>query len=143
MGAVRSLAFSSDGGRLVTVGGYRKLVVWDIASGKAIYSTHFPDGVSLAAGFALDDRHIVTSNPDGTMYILRLPQQPERLERDSRRWDARRVEIGFGCSHPSAHVPIEQCASLIQQRVSPTNRRVPLAREANHRTQAKALSAHN
>lgn len=76
MGAVRSLAFSSDGARLVTVGGDRKLVVWDIASGKAIYVTHFPDGVSLAAGFAPDDRHIVTSNPDGTMYILRLPKQP-------------------------------------------------------------------
>lgn len=72
MGAVQSLAFSADGERLVTVGSDRKLMVWAIASGKAVYAASFPS-VLNGAGFAPDGRHVVTSNPDGTTYILRLP----------------------------------------------------------------------
>jgi WD40 repeat protein len=75
MGAVQRLAFSADGQRLVTVGGDRKLVVWDIASAKAVYAASFPSTLD-DAGFAPDGRHIITSNPDGTIYILRLPRNP-------------------------------------------------------------------
>jgi WD40 repeat protein len=74
-GAVQHLAFSSDGQRLVSVGSDCKLVVWDIANAKAAYSATFP-GVLNDAGFTPDGRHVVTINPDGTAYILRLPPRP-------------------------------------------------------------------
>lgn len=76
MGAVRDLKFSSDAQRLLTVGGDRKLIVWDIASAQALYTAVFPDASMMAAEFAPDQRHVITSNPDGTLYVLRLPQRP-------------------------------------------------------------------
>ena len=42
-GAVQRFAFSGDGLRLVTVGSDRKLMVWDIASGKSVYTASFPN----------------------------------------------------------------------------------------------------
>ncbi|MGA2032862.1 MAG: hypothetical protein ABSG68_11430 [Thermoguttaceae bacterium] len=74
-GAVQHLAFSSDGQRLVSVGSDCKLIVWDIARAKAVYSATFP-GVLNDAGFTPDSRHVVTVNPDGTAYVLRLPHSP-------------------------------------------------------------------
>jgi WD40 repeat protein len=76
MGAVRDLKFSSDAQRLLTIGGDRKLIVWDIVSSQAIYTAVFPDASTMAADFTPDHRHVVTSNPDGTLYVLRLPQGP-------------------------------------------------------------------
>jgi WD40 repeat protein len=76
MGAIRSLAFSSDGKQLVSIGGDQKLIVWDIASSDALHTAHLPDGTSISAKFAPDNRHVVTSNSDGTAYVLRLPPRP-------------------------------------------------------------------
>jgi WD40 repeat protein len=74
-GAVQHLAFAGDGQRLVSAGSDCKLMVWDIASAKAVYSATFP-GVLNDAGFTPDGRYVVTINPDGTAYILRLPRSP-------------------------------------------------------------------
>lgn len=72
MGAVQRMTFSNDGRHLLTIGSDCKLSVWDRATGLAIYTATFPAAPTDAC-FAADGRHVLTLNPNGTLYILRLP----------------------------------------------------------------------
>ncbi len=67
------ISFSPDGKSAATVGaGTQPLIVWDLASGKALRSW---DGLPVrfqGAAFAADGRHLITANSNGTAYVLRL-----------------------------------------------------------------------
>ena len=74
MGAVQRMAFDNAGKQLVSVGSDCKIIAWNLATGKPSYTATLP-GVALDARFAPDDRHLLTLNPDGTLYVLRLPER--------------------------------------------------------------------
>jgi hypothetical protein len=52
--------------------------LWETASGKELRNWRLPVGV-LAVAFSPDGRHVITSNSNTTLYILRL--QPADLDR--------------------------------------------------------------
>lgn len=76
-GAVRSVAFSPDGMRIATGGNDVKL--WDVNSGEAV-RTHTGSSASVASlDFSPDGRLITFANSDGTMSLLDLTVNSNRL----------------------------------------------------------------
>ncbi len=75
---MNSLTYSPDGKRLVSGGAENRVVVWD-TSGKKLIEWTAPTGAGGAyigdTAFAPDGRHVVTANGDGSVWILRVPQQ--------------------------------------------------------------------
>lgn len=65
--------FDATGRRLVSMTGQR-LVVWDTASGKALRTWDWPLPCRSVA-FAHDGKHLAVGNSNGTVYVLRLPEE--------------------------------------------------------------------
>jgi WD40 repeat protein len=63
--------FDATGLRLVSLTG-RRVVVWDAATGKALYTWDWPLQCRSVA-FAHDGKHLAVGNSNGTVYVLRLP----------------------------------------------------------------------
>jgi len=57
--------------------GAKGLFVYDMGSGKKVYSWETNDGPYDVA-FASDSRHLATGNANGTVYIFRLPEAPAK-----------------------------------------------------------------
>jgi WD40 repeat protein len=70
-GGVSALVWSADGSRLA-VATIRGEVEWRDAEGKRVINWEFPGGVKALA-LTADDRHLLTGNDDGTIFVLRLP----------------------------------------------------------------------
>ena len=50
------------------------MTVWDVEKRNVLKSWELPGGVGAVA-FAADGRHLATANGNGTVYILRLPDE--------------------------------------------------------------------
>jgi len=68
-GWVRSIAFSSDGGRIITASYDGTAKVWDAASGVELLRLSGHDGHVNSAAFSPDGRRIVTASADKTVRI--------------------------------------------------------------------------
>jgi WD40 repeat protein/serine/threonine protein kinase len=71
VGLVEAPAFSRDGKTLLTGDSDGNLIQWEIASGKQLREWRLPGWIRSAA-FAPDERHVITANANGTVYVLRL-----------------------------------------------------------------------
>jgi WD40 repeat protein len=72
--AIKSLAFSPAGDALASGAGDKRLVLWDVASGRKVREWQLLDE-ARALAFAPDGRHLAVGNDDGTMYVLRLAER--------------------------------------------------------------------
>jgi serine/threonine protein kinase/WD40 repeat protein len=66
---------SGDGKLLAAAESDGRLMVWDIAAGKELRQVTLP-GPAGRLAFAADNRHLVTANSNGTIYVLRLVAKP-------------------------------------------------------------------
>jgi len=71
---ITALALSPDRKRLLAASGDERLGLWDLTR-DPIPKPQFYDlrGAAGAVAFAPDGRHVAVGNPNGTIYILRLP----------------------------------------------------------------------
>jgi WD40 repeat protein len=70
---VYQVGFSPDGRRLVSAGTEGQVIVWDSATGAALYSHRFPDK-TLCAAFTPDGRQIGTGTGRSLCYLMELPR---------------------------------------------------------------------
>jgi WD40 repeat protein len=70
-GGISGLVWSTNGHRLA-VSTVRGEVVWRDADGKRVAAWEFPGGVKSLA-LTPDDKHLLTGNNDGTIFVLKLP----------------------------------------------------------------------
>jgi WD40 repeat protein len=68
------LAASPDGTLLLTSSGCGKLMIWKVLEAEPVRTWWFPGRV-LGAAFAYDGRHLALGNANGTIYVLRLPDE--------------------------------------------------------------------
>jgi uncharacterized protein with WD repeat len=66
------LAVSPDGRRLATLNANR-IAIWDIPTSKRLIAWEFPSTTNDIL-FAPDGRHMTIANPNGTVYVLRIPE---------------------------------------------------------------------
>ena len=59
---------------LASAGCDGRIILWDVAAGARRHEWQLPGWVKGVA-FAPDGRHLAAANGNGTVYILRLPQQ--------------------------------------------------------------------
>lgn len=69
--AVLALGFSPDGRHLVSSGKDKKVIFWEMPSGKSVREWSFPAEVR-ALDWACDGRHLAAALEDGSVLILRL-----------------------------------------------------------------------
>jgi len=65
-------AFSPDGKRLATATGDGQIAVW--TWGEKQWGVRLPGSVN-GVTWGPDSRHLATANANGTVYVLRVPQQ--------------------------------------------------------------------
>jgi WD40 repeat protein len=70
-GADLDVMFSPDGSRVVTARD-RAVAAWDAVDGRKVAGWQLPAAVNAAA-LAPDGRHLAVGNPNGTVWVLRLP----------------------------------------------------------------------
>jgi WD40 repeat protein/serine/threonine protein kinase len=68
-------AFSPDGKSLVSLDAAGRILLWDWFYQRPVWECQLP-GMANRIDFAADGKHLVTSNANGTVYILRLPKLP-------------------------------------------------------------------
>ncbi|MHC4908504.1 MAG: hypothetical protein ACYTF9_02130 [Planctomycetota bacterium] len=76
------LAFSSDGGLLVSTSSTNIRTVWDTDSGQSLLELREPDATrtsSRASIFGPDERLLIGSGPDGILWINDAATPSERL----------------------------------------------------------------
>jgi WD40 repeat protein len=76
-GDVRGYAFSPDSKQVATWGADGRVVVWEVGTGKPLHSWPLK-GPSEQVVFTPDGRHLLISNSNGTIYILRLTPAPAK-----------------------------------------------------------------
>jgi len=83
-GAVRGAVFDPDGTRLASVSLDGTLRLWDVSTWKPTRTISIgpPNGrqglEGESYGFSPSGRHFALCNPNGTVYILRLPKSSTR-----------------------------------------------------------------
>lgn len=70
-GALTSIAFDTDGQRLVSTDRSGHVVLWNTATGNLLHEWQLPGLVNQAV-FSTDGRHIALANGNGTAYVLRI-----------------------------------------------------------------------
>ncbi len=83
-GAIRAIALSPDGKWCATGGDDRRIVVWDLAAGKALYQVAAEEGFSAHQGAVTSlhftaDGHLVSAGRDNTLKVWRLGPDGGRL----------------------------------------------------------------
>jgi WD40 repeat protein len=73
------VVFAPDGKTLLSSGWDGKLILWNPATGQKRREWQLP-GMIREACFAPDGRHVITSNGNGTVYILRLAPPGEAVK---------------------------------------------------------------
>lgn len=68
-GAVKSVAFSPDGGRIITGSADHTAKIWDMASGEALLTLQGHSGSVNAACFSPDGVQLLTASGDGTARV--------------------------------------------------------------------------
>ena len=81
-GAVTSVAFSPDGGRLASGGANGTVLVWDMTAGELAHRLTGHTGTVYAAAFSLDGARLVTAGGDRTVGVWD-PAAGEELHRFS------------------------------------------------------------
>src|SRR3954471_13590362 len=66
--AVRSLAFSPDGGLLVSADKQGAIVVWEALTGRVVRRWDLPDGLRGPVGFSADGDRVVWGTADGYVH---------------------------------------------------------------------------
>jgi serine/threonine protein kinase/WD40 repeat protein len=74
-GRLTTAAFAPGGGMLALTGQAGELLLWDIARARTTREWAFPGEIRRVV-FAPDGRHLITSNFNGTLYVLRLAPPP-------------------------------------------------------------------
>ena len=69
------LVFAKDGRTLLSWCEDRTIVQWQVATGTQLHSFPLP-ARPTALAVARDHRHVIVANPNGTIYIYRLPPPP-------------------------------------------------------------------
>ena len=75
-GPLIGVSFAPNNLRLITTGSAAVVEIWDILNRRLLHSISlrpFPADVAAAIP-APDGRHLITANPNGTIYVLRLPE---------------------------------------------------------------------
>jgi serine/threonine protein kinase/WD40 repeat protein len=97
---------------LAVADGDGRLTLWNTADATLVKTWQFPASPSELA-FAADGRHLLTANPNGTVYVLRLdvPKPPADPERAAALW-ALGLNAQVVCDTGPRSVPVKAVAEL-------------------------------
>jgi hypothetical protein len=90
---IHSVAFSSDGLRILTSGQDRTARVWDAATGKILITLRGHSGEVLDAAFSPDGRKVATGSKDGTARIWTLDALSAAEARKPRELTLEEIEL--------------------------------------------------
>ncbi|QDV32476.1 WD40 repeat domain-containing serine/threonine protein kinase [Tautonia plasticadhaerens] len=79
-GTVGALAFSPDGALLASAGDDRRLVLWELASNRPVFSTLALDSQALALAFSPDGRLLASVGRDGLVLLWHVPTRQLLME---------------------------------------------------------------
>ena len=78
---VSSLAFSPDGWTLASAGDDRKLILWELVSGKATRTFEIPDSTVTSIAFSPNGQLLASGAANESVYLERADGQLERILR--------------------------------------------------------------
>lgn len=73
---VYHVEFNQEGDRLLTVGYSGAVHVWDVATGKSVYTTDLPT-VTYSGTYSPDGKRVLVAGDDGKAYLLELPAEAQ------------------------------------------------------------------